>query len=75
MISKLQRWGELANGEIDAGILPIQSYKVPRLDNDPDFPENGRLVLVMRGGLRNSISSVCSVISNSITVTVNQTRK
>ena len=50
MISKLQRWGELANGEIDAGILPIQSYKVPRLDNDPDFPENGRLVLVMRGG-------------------------
>ncbi len=31
-------------------VLPLGPFEIARLDNDPSFPENGRLVLDMRGG-------------------------
>ena len=49
-ITKLQRFAEAPNGEIDQGLLSLNSLEVARLDNDPNFPENGQFVLYMRGG-------------------------
>lgn len=50
-IGRFQRWGKAPNQEIENAILPAAPLEVLRLDNDPNFPENGRLVLTMRGGL------------------------
>jgi hypothetical protein len=50
-VKKLERLFEGSNHEIENGILPIGSLEVARLDNDPSFPENGRLALHMGGGL------------------------
>jgi hypothetical protein len=55
------RFGRLGDGEpetggpisrlnLDRGEIPIGSLEIARLDDDPDFPENGLLKLVMRGG-------------------------
>ena len=49
-VSVFQRWGRTPAGEIAAGILRAAPLEVLRLDNDPNFPENGRLVLTMKGG-------------------------
>lgn len=49
-VTKLQRLYEPANGEIDNGVLPLGPLEIARLDNDPSFPENGRLRLDVRGG-------------------------
>lgn len=38
------------NGEIAAGVLPLGPLEVARLDNDPGFPERGRLTLQLEGG-------------------------
>ena len=37
-------------GELEAGFLPLGPLEVARLDDDPRFPDNGRLRLVLRGG-------------------------
>lgn len=34
----------------DAGILPIASAEIARLDNDPSRPENGRIRFIVEGG-------------------------
>lgn len=49
-VAKLQRLYEPANGEIANGLLPLGPLEIARLDNDPSFPENGRLRLDVRGG-------------------------
>lgn len=49
-VTKLQRMGELPNQEIENGILPLGPFEIARLDNDPSLPENGKLVLDVRGG-------------------------
>jgi hypothetical protein len=33
-----------------SGVLELGSLEIARLDNDPNFPENGRLTLDLRGG-------------------------
>ena len=50
-MTKLERLFEGPEHEIENGILPIGTMEVARLDNDPSFPENGRLTLLMRGGI------------------------
>lgn len=50
-VLRFQRWGRTAQGERAAGVILAASLEVLRLDNDPNFPENGRLRLSMRGGL------------------------
>ena len=50
-VVRFQRWGRTPNKERDEGLIPAASLEVLRLDNDPNFPENGRLTLRMRGGL------------------------
>ncbi len=49
-VKKLQRLNESANNEIENGILPLGPFEIARLDNNPGFPENGKLTLEMRGG-------------------------
>jgi hypothetical protein len=50
IVNKLERLYEGRNGEIDNGVLPLAPLDIARLDNDPSFPENGRLNLIMGGG-------------------------
>jgi hypothetical protein len=50
-VQKLQRWGKEPEGELAAGLLAVGPYEVIQLDNDPNFPENGRIAFVMGGGL------------------------
>ena len=49
-VTKLERLFEGPNREIENGILPLGPLEVARLDNDPSFPENGKLSLDIRGG-------------------------
>jgi predicted phage baseplate assembly protein len=58
MVTELERFenGEPSTAEQDADELPWHSalflgpFEIARLDNDPSFPENGLLLLDMRGG-------------------------
>jgi len=49
-LTRLQRLNERSNQELENGTLPLGPFEIARLDNDPDFPENGKLTLDMRGG-------------------------
>jgi predicted phage baseplate assembly protein len=49
-VTRLQRRFAGPEQEIENGVLPIGPLEVARLDNDPLFPENGRLALTLRGG-------------------------
>jgi hypothetical protein len=49
-VTKLERLDEGANQEIKNGLLPIGPLEVAQLDNDPSFPEHGRLRFKMGGG-------------------------
>jgi len=49
-VTKLERLFQGPNQEIENGILPLSLLEIARLDNDPSFPENGRLELDVRGG-------------------------
>jgi hypothetical protein len=49
-VYRLERLG-MPNGDaLKNGILPMGAWEVAQLDNDPSFPENGRLELKMGGG-------------------------
>jgi hypothetical protein len=50
IVTKLQRLAEEPNGEIENGILPLNPLEIARLDNNPNFPEHGKLTLDLRGG-------------------------
>lgn len=49
-LTRLERLFEGANQALENGLLQIGPLEVARLDNDPRFPENGALVLKLRGG-------------------------
>ncbi len=40
---KFQRRGQPPRGELAARVLTVGPYEVIRLDNDPNFPENGKI--------------------------------
>jgi hypothetical protein len=46
-----QRYWEAANGELERGAILMSPAEIPRLDNDPNFMENGVLRLSAVGGL------------------------
>ena len=50
-VKKFQRWGRSQEDESTKGILPVEGLEIIRLDNDSNFPENGRLDFDMNGGL------------------------
>ncbi|MBI2753354.1 MAG: putative baseplate assembly protein [Betaproteobacteria bacterium] len=49
-VRTLQRLFEPPNGEIENGVLPLANGEIAQLDNDPDFPERGKLILHVLGG-------------------------
>jgi predicted phage baseplate assembly protein len=49
-VRAFRRQGALDRGGLDGGELLMQRLEVARLDNDPNFPENGVLTLVVEGG-------------------------
>ena len=49
-VELFQRWGKVANQERERGLISAAALEILRLDDDPNFPENGRLVLNMEGG-------------------------
>lgn len=49
-VKKLERLYEGPNQEIENGFLPIGSLEIARVDNDPNFPENGQFRLTLKGG-------------------------
>ena len=49
-VTRLQRLFEAPNQEIARGVLPLGTFEVAQLDNDPSFPEHGRLALTLKGG-------------------------
>ncbi|OPY56689.1 MAG: Baseplate J-like protein [Methanosaeta sp. PtaU1.Bin112] len=50
-VIRFQRWGRAPNKEKENGVLEMARLEIPRLDNDPNFPENGRLDIFLEGGL------------------------
>jgi predicted phage baseplate assembly protein len=49
--TRFQRWREDPHGELDDGRIIFGRLEIPRLDNDPNLPENGKIELTMTGGL------------------------
>ena len=47
--SAFHRWGHKPDHELKAGVLTASRLEIVRLDNDPNFPENGRLEISMSG--------------------------
>jgi hypothetical protein len=50
-VTRFQRWREPARNELDKGRIDFGRLEIARLDNDPNRPENGKLELVLKGGL------------------------
>jgi hypothetical protein len=50
-LKKFQRWGLPANHELDNALIPAAPLEILRLDNDRNFPENGRIEFELHGGL------------------------
>jgi predicted phage baseplate assembly protein len=50
-VTRFQRLGKVALGELDAAQIKPGTLEILRLDNDPNFPENGKLEFTMKGGL------------------------
>lgn len=49
-VTKLHRQFVGPNRELEAGLLRIGPMEIARVDNDPNHPERGRLLIKMRGG-------------------------
>ena len=49
-VDVFRRQGQSSNAGLLAGKLTFERLEIPRLDNDPDFPDRGRLRLNLRGG-------------------------
>lgn len=49
--NRFRRWGQAANGEFDAGKIAFGRLEIPRLDNNPSLPENGKIDFIMEGGM------------------------
>ncbi len=49
-VTTFQRFAKAPDNELEQGYIPMGRLEVVRLDNDPNFPENGVLGLNMLGG-------------------------
>ncbi len=50
VITIFQRQGIASNVGLDSGKLAMEKHEIARLDNDPNFPEHGKLTLNLHGG-------------------------
>ncbi|HVT16405.1 MAG TPA: putative baseplate assembly protein [Thermoanaerobaculia bacterium] len=51
LVTVFKRYWTVAGGELATGVLPLAGSEIARLDNDPNFAENGVLRLTALGGL------------------------
>jgi hypothetical protein len=49
-VTKFQRWNAPDEEALHSGALALGRIEIARLDNDPDFPENGVLRIHLEGG-------------------------
>ena len=49
-ITRFQRLFESPNGELAAGVLALRNDEIAQLDNDPNWPEHGKLEIELCGG-------------------------
>lgn len=49
-VTRLERLFEGPNDEIKNGLLPLAADEIARLDNDPNYPERGKLDIQVCGG-------------------------
>lgn len=49
IVTRLRRLWQGDNGELDNGVLSLSPLEIAQLDNDPNFPENGKFQLDVRG--------------------------
>jgi hypothetical protein len=49
-VTAMERLEAPTGGELQEGVLLLGPLEIARLDNDPNFPENGRLELTVEGG-------------------------
>jgi hypothetical protein len=50
-VTKFERWGKGPDKEIEDGRLVPGRTEIVRLDNDPNFQENGKIEFEMKGGM------------------------
>jgi hypothetical protein len=50
-VTRFKRWGRKSGREMEDGYLKPGPVEIVRLDNDPNFPENGKIEFEMKGGL------------------------
>lgn len=50
-VTRFSRFGKTPNHELDNYMLTPAALEIVRLDNDPNFPENGKIEFEMHGGL------------------------
>ncbi|MDX2032406.1 MAG: putative baseplate assembly protein [Blastocatellia bacterium] len=50
LVDRLQRMDEDWTNATASGVLAIQPFEIAQCDNDPSFPEHGRLILNVGGG-------------------------
>lgn len=51
VVEVFQRQRDASSSGLDDGVLPMGRLEIPRLDNDPNFPERGTLEVTVGGGL------------------------
>ena len=49
-VRTLKRLNQDDNSAIDSGVLRLGSFEVAQCDNDPNFPEDGKIDFILRGG-------------------------
>lgn len=49
-VVRLQRLFAAPNRELEDGVLRLGAHEIPRLDNDPNYPEHGKLAIGVGGG-------------------------
>jgi hypothetical protein len=49
-VTRFQRQGQCSTNAVNTGKLTMDRLEIPRLDNDPNFPEHGLLKLCVKGG-------------------------
>jgi hypothetical protein len=50
-VKRFERFGKIPNEELDKYMLTPAPLEIVRLDNDPNFPENGKIEFQMEGGV------------------------
>jgi Baseplate J-like protein len=50
VVTRFQRYGEMENAELATGVIAMGPWEIARLDNDPNFMENGVLRISADGG-------------------------